>query len=35
MCCDKPAKIVYIKQLGEVPTHELPKPIEIPPPRPS
>lgn len=32
-CCDKPAKIVYVKKMGDVPTHELPKPIEGPTPR--
>lgn len=32
--CGKPAKIVYRKLLGDVPTCELPKPIEGPTPRP-
>lgn len=33
-CCDKPAVIVYVKKMGDVPTHERPKPIEPVPLRP-
>lgn len=32
--CGQPAQIVYIKKLGDVPTCQLPKPIEPPPLRP-
>jgi hypothetical protein len=31
--CGKDAKIVYRKQLGDVPTCQKPKPVEPPPPR--